>query len=111
MILSTDRNGKLAVTLASGELVGSVVFTATRPLWQVKWWRRVAVALTIALGVGLAAFAYWQEESRSGLLIRLTEENSYQRRLLQCYKQAPLIQVSWLARESWAKQCVDRANP
>ena len=110
MILSTDRNGQLAVTLEPGEVTGSVRFHATRPLWRVQWYRRATISLILAGLAALLAFGFWLEDYRSGLLIRLTEENRFQRQMLQCYKQAPLIQVSWLAREAWVKGCVEKTS-
>ena len=111
MILSTDRDGAYSATLEAGDVLRSLTVHASRPLWQVKWWRRVTVSLVLLGLVALLGIAYWLEESRSGLLIRLTEENRYQRTLIQCYKQAPLSQGSWLARETVVKACVERANP
>ena len=108
MTLRTDRNGQLAVTFASGESVSSVTFEATRPLWQVRWYRRVTISLILLGLAALVAFGFWWEDYRSGLLIRLTEENRFQRQMLQCYKQAPLIQMSWVAREAWVKGCVEK---
>lgn len=110
MIFSTDRNSKQTVIFEAGDAVHHVRFEAGRPLWQVKWYRRVVVGFVLIGLAALLAFWFWLEESRSGLLIRLTEENRYQRQMLQCYKQAPLIQMSWVARETWVKGCVERAQ-
>jgi len=110
VILSTDRNGKQSLTLLSGEMIHGVTFHATRPLWQVKWWRRITVGLTVAAVAGLLAFAYWLEESRSTLLLQLTRENRVLWAEIQCRKQLPLILTSWIGREERVKTCVEKGE-